>query len=86
MSIGDVKAAVRQGIHAIDAGRHTIDTVAADTADATSIAGYTVFDSKHLEVQKAMSCLREVAREVELTNRRIDASVEAANDFLKALG
>ncbi|MEQ4306246.1 hypothetical protein ABNF97_33515 [Plantactinospora sp. B6F1] len=86
MNIGDVKVTVRRGVQAIGAGRRTIETVAADTADATSRAGYTVYDSRHPEVEKAMASLREAAREVELTTRRIDASVEEANEFLRALG
>jgi hypothetical protein len=86
MSVGEVKATVRQAIQSIDAGRRTIETIAADTADTSGLAGLTVYDSEHPEVKKAMACLREAAREVDLTKRRIDATVEAANDFLRTLG
>lgn len=86
MSVGEVKATVRQAIQSIDAGRRTIETIATDTADTSSLAALTVYDSSHPEIEKAMACLREAVREVELTRRRIDATVEAANDFLQALG
>ncbi|MFY1690174.1 hypothetical protein [Plantactinospora sp. WMMB782] len=86
MNVGDVKATVRQGLRAVDTGRRTIEAVAAETADATSRAGYAVYDSSHPEIDEAMTCLREAAREVELTNRRIEATTEAAHEFLKALG
>jgi len=86
MSVGEVKAMVRQAVQAMHAGQRTLEATATDAADITRLAKLTVYDSKHPEVEKAMACLREAEREFDLTRRRIAATVEAANDFLRALG
>jgi hypothetical protein len=86
MSVGDVKATVRQGIQTIREARRATEAVGVEATDAVALARHAVHDSRHAEVEKALACLREAAHEVELTGRRLQVSAEAAHEYLTALG
>jgi hypothetical protein len=85
-SIDEVKATIRQGNQAASQARQTIESAAARAEAAGSLAGQAVHDSRHAEVQKALTALREAIREAELVSRRLDDAAGHADRYLGMLG
>lgn len=86
MGIDEVKAVLRTGI---DAGRDATDAMRSVQHEVASIYTTTVtttHDSAHHAVVMAASRLHEAAHEVGLVLRRLQASREAANRYLGAIG
>lgn len=86
MSVGDVKATLRDGTLSLDQAKATIERVGDRLAEVRRIASATLHDSQHPEAQKARKALADAAREVELALRTIGVARGHAIAFTNKLG
>ncbi|MDG4791444.1 hypothetical protein O7626_37075 [Micromonospora sp. WMMD1102] len=86
MSVGEAKARLQQGVESAGVARTIIEAIATDTGDAARLAQTTLYDSEHPEATRALACLKSATDELDLVVRRIDISVEAANEYRETLG
>lgn len=86
MSIGDVKAELRNGNQSLNQAKTTIEGIGADLAEVSGLALAALHDSQHPEAKRARRALADATREVELILRTVAAAKDGATAFLKALG
>lgn len=86
MDIDGLKATIRAGNSAAEAGAKTLARVASEVADAAELARRTIHDSRNENAQTALNRLVEVEREVERTLRRFDAAIQHADAYLRVIG
>ncbi|WBB54417.1 hypothetical protein [Verrucosispora sp. WMMD573] len=86
MSIGDVKATLRDGTRSLDQAKATVERIATTLAEAQSLTLATLHDSQHSEAEEARRALAAATREVELTLRNIGVAKKRAIAFMDALG
>ncbi|MGC4874824.1 hypothetical protein ACLQ26_00960 [Micromonospora sp. DT43] len=86
MSIGEVKAALREASQLLDQGRTTVEGIGDSLNEAAGFMLATLHDSRRDEAEKARKAIAEAVREVKLALRAITAAQESGNEFEKALG
>lgn len=86
MSVGEAKATIRQGLQSAEHSRKAIQAVMMEAAEARALAAQTLHDSRHEEVEQGLACLKAAEHEMELTARRLRATIDAATSYLSALG
>jgi hypothetical protein len=86
MSVGEAKATIRQGLQSAEHSRTAIQAVMREAAEARDFAAQTLHDSRHEKVKQGLACLKAAEHELELTARRLKATVDAATSYLSALG
>jgi len=86
MSVGEAKATIRQGLQSAEHGRTAVQAIMREAAETRAVAAQILHDSSHTEVTQGLACLRAAEHELELTARRLTATVDAATSYLSALG
>ncbi|MEV4497093.1 hypothetical protein AB0J84_15500 [Micromonospora arborensis] len=86
MSIGEVKAALREANQLFDQGKATFEVIDTSLDEVTGLAVSTLYDSQQAEAENARGALADAARAVESTLRAINASTENAGTYLRELG
>ncbi|WP_148086434.1 hypothetical protein [Micromonospora sp. HM5-17] len=86
MNVDEVKRTIREGNQAANEAKATLDRVRAGAAAAEQLARVTIHDSQDKDAQAGLKILEGLGREVDLTERRIDAAVDHANAYLAAIG
>jgi len=86
MNVAEVKAKLEQGVTSINVARQIFEDVATDTTDTGRLAEYTVYDSRHPEVEKALACLKAATDELDVVLRRLDTCVQAADEYRRTIG
>ncbi|WP_326561272.1 hypothetical protein [Micromonospora sp. NBC_01796] len=86
MNISEVKATLREGIHATKQGQETFEQAASSATDATARALQLLHDSRNEDVEKVRQLLDEAKDEVNPTISRFSAAADSADDYLTSLG
>ncbi|GAB3942691.1 hypothetical protein [Micromonospora vulcania] len=86
MSIGEIKAALREADYSLDQAVATIKEIGTKLDEVTGLALATLHDSRHAEAIKARADLTSAKREVELTLRTITVVQDNAGSFRESLG
>ncbi|MFF5217613.1 hypothetical protein [Micromonospora sp. NPDC000442] len=86
MSIGDVKAVIREGIHSLDQAKATVEGIGTALNDVIPLVLATLKGSEHDYSKKALAALTAARREVELTLHNIESAKENASSFVSELG
>lgn len=86
MSVGDVKATLREGNKAAEQGMDTLRRAAADAADAYQLAQATIDDSRDEDAVAGLKLLSEVAGEVKRAVARCEAATKLTDEYMKHLG
>ncbi|MGW0435576.1 hypothetical protein ACWDV4_23930 [Micromonospora sp. NPDC003197] len=86
MSIGEVKATIREGTKAAQNGKRVFTEAVAGANDAEALARHTLHGTHQKYAEKGLTLLKEAADEVDHTLKRFAEAVEHANAYLKALG
>lgn len=85
MNIGEVKAAIQAGIEASERSNQVMDAVRGRVRQAHELAKVTAQDSQHCTLTKGLQLLKEVDREITLTQRRLADGTSAADKYLRSL-
>lgn len=86
MSIGEIKAALREADRALAQAAATIKEIGANLDNVTVMALATLHDSQHAEANEARAALTSAKREVELTLRTITVVRDSAGSYRRSLG
>ncbi len=86
MSIEDVKATIRAGNTAANAGKEILEQVSVDTMATEQLARYTVTGSGDEDAEDCVEKLAEAVRETGHTTTWFKRAVEHADAYLAKLG
>ncbi|MCF0094426.1 MULTISPECIES: hypothetical protein [unclassified Micromonospora] len=86
MSIGEIKAALREVDGLLGEAAATVEEIGAQLAEATSLTLTTLHDSQHDEANKARTALTSAKREVELILRTITVIKDNTGSYRESLG
>jgi hypothetical protein len=86
MSVGEVKATIREGIQAAREGCATIEQASTQIAEAVAEARSASHDSRDPDVKRCFDELVAATREADLTIRRFVASIDSANAYIASVG
>ncbi|MFF0154744.1 hypothetical protein [Micromonospora sp. NPDC005203] len=86
MSVGEVKASLRNAIVAARQGRRVFDQAASEAEAANHTADALLHASQNADVTAARQALATAQAEVEPTRRRFDSTAAQAADYLTRLG
>jgi hypothetical protein len=86
MSIGEVKATIREGVQAAREGCATIEQATAQVAEAVAGARSATHDTRDPDVKRCFDELAAATHEADLTIRRFVASIDSANAYIVSVG
>ncbi|MCN0153287.1 hypothetical protein [Salinispora arenicola] len=86
MSVGAVKATLREGNTSLDQAKMTVEGIGAALAEVETLVLHTLHDSNHGDAEATRSILADATREVRLLLRTIDSAQQQATTCLKSLG
>ncbi|ROT29340.1 hypothetical protein EF879_20370 [Micromonospora sp. HM5-17] len=86
VSLNEVKRTIQDGNQNARSAKTILEQVDAEIAAVKELAQVTIHDSQDEDAQAGIKILEGFSREIELTNRRIDAAIEHANTYLGTIG
>ncbi|WP_018830448.1 hypothetical protein [Salinispora tropica] len=86
MSVGAVKATLREGNTSLEQASATVESIGAALAEVETLVLHTLHGSQQSDAKAARSNIADATREVRLLLRTITAAQQHATARLKSLG